>query len=136
MVDGPWTTTDSTHVLGAIRAMNRLECVGETLRHALNSLAVVAPDWLKENSQPEWVERYAKRVDDYRLPKSKDQRQDYAGLVGSDGHCLLDAVYAADAPIWLAHVPAVEILRCVWVQQFYRRESDQRKYKHPTEFCS
>lgn len=28
--------TDSTHVLAAIRVLNRLECVGETLRHALN----------------------------------------------------------------------------------------------------
>src|SRR6185436_1434224 len=43
--------TDSTHVLGAIRAMNRLECVGETLRHALNVLAVTAPDWLLGHSQ-------------------------------------------------------------------------------------
>jgi hypothetical protein len=38
--------TDSTHVLAAIRMLNRLECVGETLRHALNVLATVAPDWL------------------------------------------------------------------------------------------
>ena len=35
--------TDSTHVLGAIRARTRLECAGETLRAALNTLAVVAP---------------------------------------------------------------------------------------------
>ena len=41
--------TDSTHVLAAIRALNRLECVGETLRHTLNSLADVAPDWLCGN---------------------------------------------------------------------------------------
>src|SRR5439155_16497132 len=31
--------TDSTHVLAARKTLNRLECVGETLRHALNSLA-------------------------------------------------------------------------------------------------
>jgi len=36
--------TDSTHVLARVRAVNRLECVGETMRHALNSLAVVAPE--------------------------------------------------------------------------------------------
>ncbi len=36
--------TDSTHVLAAIRAVTRLECVGETLRAALNALAVAAPD--------------------------------------------------------------------------------------------
>ena len=39
--------TDSTHVLAAIRTLNRLELVGETVRHALISLAVVAPDWLR-----------------------------------------------------------------------------------------
>jgi transposase len=36
--------TDSTHVLAAIQTLNRLECVGETLRHALNALATAAPD--------------------------------------------------------------------------------------------
>jgi transposase len=39
--------TDSTHVLAAVRDLNRLERVGETLRAALNSVAVVAPDWLQ-----------------------------------------------------------------------------------------
>jgi transposase len=41
--------TDSTHVLAAIRAVNRLECVGEPMRHALNVLAEVAPDGLIEH---------------------------------------------------------------------------------------
>jgi hypothetical protein len=36
--------TDSTHVLAKIRALNRVLCVGETLRHALNCLAIVAPE--------------------------------------------------------------------------------------------
>ena len=40
--------TDSTQVLGAIRVLNRLECVTETFRHALNSLAVAPPDWLRQ----------------------------------------------------------------------------------------
>jgi transposase len=35
--------TDSTHILAAVRALNRIEVVGETMRHALNTLAVVAP---------------------------------------------------------------------------------------------
>lgn len=39
--------TDSTHVLPAVRVLNRLERVGETLRAALNALAVVAPEWLQ-----------------------------------------------------------------------------------------
>ena len=39
--------TDSTHVLAAIRVLNRLERVGETMRAALNELAVITPDWLQ-----------------------------------------------------------------------------------------
>ena len=49
--------TDSTHVLAAVCALNRLECVIETMRHALESLAVVAPDWLLAHAQPDWAER-------------------------------------------------------------------------------
>ena len=45
--------TDSTHVLAAVRALTRLGVVGETLRHALNSLAVVAPAWLRAQLQPD-----------------------------------------------------------------------------------
>jgi transposase len=36
--------TDSTHVLAAVRTLNRIETVGETLRMALNALAAAAPD--------------------------------------------------------------------------------------------
>jgi transposase len=35
--------TDSTHVVAAVRHLNRLELVGESLRQALNQLAQVAP---------------------------------------------------------------------------------------------
>jgi transposase len=38
--------TDSTHILAAIRRLNRLELVGETMRHTLDALAVTAPEWL------------------------------------------------------------------------------------------
>ncbi len=31
--------TDSTHIIAAVRSLHRLECVGETLRAALNALA-------------------------------------------------------------------------------------------------
>ncbi len=36
--------TDATHVRAAIRTLNRLVLVAETVRAALNSLAVAAPD--------------------------------------------------------------------------------------------
>lgn len=39
--------TDSTHILAGVRELSRFEFVGETLRHALNEIAKVAPDWLR-----------------------------------------------------------------------------------------
>jgi transposase len=81
--------TDSTHVLAAIRALNRLERVGETLRHALNSLAVVAPDWLRAWVPPEWFDRYGSRMDTYRLPKTAAARAELAASIGADGRQLL-----------------------------------------------
>jgi transposase len=61
--------TDSTHVLAAIGNINRLECAGETRRPALNSLAVVAPDWLRAQVPTDWYDRYASRIEDYPMPK-------------------------------------------------------------------
>jgi transposase len=111
--------TDSTHVLARVRAVNRLEGVGETLRHALNSLAVAAPEWVQTHCPAEGVERDGRRVDDYHLPTKKEERQAYAEVIGTDGHALLAAIYAPQAPWWLRDIPAVETLRRVWVQQFY-----------------
>ncbi|MDQ3703214.1 MAG: IS1182 family transposase [Chloroflexota bacterium] len=114
--------TDSTHVLAKVRALNRVEVVGETMRHALNTLAVVAPAWLCAHSRPEWAERYAGRVEDERLPTGKGAREALAATIGADGYALLGAVCAPEAPAWLREVPAVETLRRVWVQNYLYRE--------------
>lgn len=47
--------TDSTHILAAVRNLNRLETLGETFRAALNSLATAAPDWLMNHLHSDWV---------------------------------------------------------------------------------
>jgi hypothetical protein len=70
--------TDATHVLAAIRVLNRLELVGETLRAALNELATAAPDWLRGVAPVAWYERYAHRVEDHRLPRAEAEREAYA----------------------------------------------------------
>jgi transposase len=111
--------TDSTYVVASIRAVTRLECAGETLRATLNALAIVAPNWLQAQSQPEWVERYSERIEDYHLPVSKAGREQQAQRYGEDGKRLLDAIFDNESPDWLRQVPAVETLRRVWVQQYY-----------------
>jgi len=110
--------TDATHVLTAPRALYRLECIGEAVRQALNTLAVVAPSWLQAHVPPEWVDRYGHRLDSARLPSGKEARRAWACQVGADGYQLLDAIYAAGAPPALRAVEAVEVLRQIWVQQF------------------
>ena len=110
--------TDSTHVLGAIRAMTRLACVGETLRAALNALAVAAPAWLGAHSQPEWVDRYGARIEESRLPTSEAKRQAYAEVMGADGGALFTALAAPTTPTWLRTIPAVETLRQVLLQNY------------------
>jgi transposase len=70
--------TDSTHVVAVIRQLNRLELVGESLRHTLNELAQVAPDWLVTVAQPDWYERYGRRFDSFHQPESREKRQTLA----------------------------------------------------------
>src|SRR5262245_13095851 len=110
--------TDSTHVVGAIRVLNRLERVGETLRAALNSLAVVAPAWVQALAPPAWYDRYAHRVENYQMPKTDAARQALAAVMGADGQGLLQAIDAAVEQPWLREIPAVQTLRRVWTEQY------------------
>jgi transposase len=112
--------TDSTHVLAAIRVLNRLELVAETLRAALNAVATVAPDWLQGLAPLEWYERYGKRIEDVRLPRDKADREAYAQMVGEDGFHFLDAVEAAAVPQEVRELPTLESLRRTW-QRHYER---------------
>jgi transposase len=96
--------TDSTHALAAVRALNRVAVVLETLRHALDSLAVVAPAWLIAVAPDEWTERYTRRADEARLPEGKDTRAKLARLIGADGHALLHAMEGQNALSMIARI--------------------------------
>jgi Transposase domain (DUF772) len=111
--------TDSTHVLANIRSLTRLTLLAETLRHALNDLASAALDWLSSQIAPSWTERYAVRVEEYRLPKDQELRQALVQAIGQDGFELLTALYAPSTPPNLRLRPAIETLRAVWLQHYY-----------------
>jgi transposase len=118
--------TDSTHVLAAVRVLNRLERVGETLRATLNALATVAPEWLQAWAPAEWYARYGERVENYYLPKSDQARLALAAVIGADGQILLAALERATEHSWLREVPAVKILRRVWAEQYSEHEGQLR----------
>ncbi len=112
--------TDSTHVLAAIRTLHRLECVLEAMHYALNQLSDVAPAWVQQYVPPDWYPRYGLRSDQTRLPKDASKRAALARQVGADGYQLLAWVLSADMSLDLRDLPALEALRQIWLQQYYR----------------
>lgn len=110
--------TDATHVLAAARSLTRLELITTTLQYALNILATVVPEWTLNNCPMEWVEQYAERLTEFRLPHSESERTKFAQQVASDGDQLLEWLWENETPQWMRQIPAVETLRIIWIQQF------------------
>ncbi|MER6257840.1 transposase, partial [Streptomyces sp. NPDC001584] len=118
--------TDSTHVLAVTREVNRLEFCTETLRAALNQIAETAGQWLAALAAPEWFDRYSTRPEDSRFPSRWSARMAQGNQVGADGMTVLAAVWGLTAPPQLRTLPAVEILRQAWIQQYEMHDGDVR----------
>jgi transposase len=119
--------TDSTHVLASVRALNRLELAGRTLQAALDAIAEVEPAWLQAWVAPEWYERYGQLLTEFRLPQKMPEREALAVQIGWDGHALMDMIYhRPSTPVVVRKLPAVEILRQIWVQQYVIMEDTLR----------
>jgi transposase len=125
--------TDSTHVLSSVRRLNRLELVTETVRATLNALVETAPDWLRSWMPLDWVERYARRSEEYRLPNSKAGRDQHALTVGEDGFVLLDAARDSSAPVEVRVHPMIKTLEHIWEQQ-YERIDGRAKWRSANNF--
>ena len=70
----------------------------------------------------DWYPRYGLRSDQTRLPKDASKREVLARQVGADGYQLLAWVQTADMSPGLRDLPALEALRQIWLQQYYRCE--------------
>lgn len=111
--------TDSTHVLAVVRDLTRVEHIGETLRHALNELAIIAPGWLAQPVPQTGYDCYGKRFEESRLPRLPSERETLTITIGTDGFQLLDRIYQPDTPSIVRSSTAVELLRQGWLQQYY-----------------
>src|SRR5258706_14971199 len=80
--------TDSTHVISAVRDLNRLELAGESVRACLEQLAVAAPQVVAQLLDDSWGKRYAARIDTWRMPASETKKAELALAYGRDGHTL------------------------------------------------
>ena len=116
--------TDSTHVLGRIRDLNRLELAGESVRAALEALAAAVPGWLAGVIDVSWQQVYGQRIAEMRLPESAARRAELAVQHARDGYWLLERLQAPDAPPGARDLPAVRVLRTVLIQQFYRGDGE------------
>ena len=130
--------TDSTHVVAAVAALNRLELAGESVRAAVEALAAAHPVWLAQRiCVPDWTGRYGTPLTSWRPPASQAKQDELAIAYARDGYALLEAVYAASSPAWLRELPAVDVLRRVLVQNYARtftgngREVIKRREKEP-----
>ena len=129
--------TDSTHVIAAVAALNRLELAGESVRAALEALAAACPDWLEQRvCVSDFARRYGTPMTSWRPPASQARRDELAIAYARDGYALLEAVYDGSSPAWLREVPAIDVLRRVLVQNYTRaitggREVIKRREKEP-----
>jgi transposase len=130
--------TDSTHVIAAVAALNRLELAGESVRAALEALAAAHPAWLEQRvCVSDFARRYGTPMTSWRPPVSQARRDELAIAYAKDGYALLEAVYDSGAPAWLREVPAVDVLRRVLLQNYTRtitkdgREVIKRRQKEP-----
>jgi transposase len=121
--------TDSTRVLAAIRVLNRLELVAETLRAALNELATVASEWLQQVALESWYKRYASRIEDTRLPESATAREVYAQTVGDDIYYLLECLKESQLSIDWQQLPSIMALKLVWQRHYDIVADDQTGFK-------
>ena len=129
--------TDSTHVIAAVAALNRLELAGESVRAALEALAAAHPAWLEQRiCVADFARRYGTPMASWRPPASQARRDELAVAYARDGYALLEAVYDSSSPAWLRELPAVDVLRRVLLQNYTRtitggKEVIKRREKEP-----
>ena len=120
--------TDSTHVLGAVERMSRLELAWETLRLALREAQREAPEWYHATIPAAFHEAYHERQSDWKL--SKDEVREAMQRAGADGYWLLDRIDTT-APEAVRELAEVVTLRTVLEQQFEWSDGQVQAKKVP-----
>jgi transposase len=118
---GQAVRTDSTHVLAAVRALNRVEHAGESLRAALEEIAGIWPEWIVPLLDPGWHHRYSRKVETGRLlgrGAGKTTMAKLAGQIGADGAALLARIDTDRSAGWMSELPQVAYLRAFWAVHF------------------
>ena len=109
---------DSTHVLGVVRQMSSLDCVRETLRLALETLAGAVAEAQRPAVWALWWERYVESKLDYRAEEpTLREKLDQAG---ADAWAVLE--WVMELPVAVQAQPKVTLLAQVFDEYFERME--------------
>lgn len=105
---------DSTHVIGLVSHMSRLECVRETVRLAMEVLAEM-PENIRPESWPIWWERYVQSTLDFKA--DVDTLKQKMTQAGQDARTMLAWIDTlADA---VKSMKSVGVLRRVYEENFH-----------------
>jgi len=114
--------TDSTKVLASVRSLSYLESVGESMRATLNVIAAADMDWLLEQVNPSWFDRYVHRFELARFPKEESKRKALREQVGLDVQELLSKLSGPTGKESLRDLPEVGLLRQVFEQHYEEKK--------------
>jgi transposase len=122
--------TDSLVIVSAVRQLNRLELVVETVRVALEAIAEADAEWLRARMPSAWLERYgewtqARRHTKQTGAKGQAETRRLLTSVGDDGAQLLAWLAQGPGPRWAEEPAEIATLREVWRQQFRAGEQGQ-----------
>lgn len=106
--------SDSTHVLGCVERMSRLELLWESLRLVLYESKQAAGEWLSQAVPAVYWESYAERHSDWKLSESEVKQA--LAQAAKDAVWLLNQI-ASSAPAEVQALTAVATLRTVCDQQ-------------------
>jgi transposase len=107
--------TDSTHVLGLVEKLGRMELLTESVRVALRAVQEADGAWTEKRLPAAFLESYAQRQSEYGL--SDNQVQTKSVRAGKDGFWLLGMIDQSGSSV-LRRLPEVSVLRQVLAEQF------------------
>jgi transposase len=114
--------TDSTHIVGQVMELSRLEVVWETIRLALNALISADAPWVLKWLPSSFVELYSVRRSDYRLKDSEVASA--LQKAGEEGQWLVTQVLTTGSQT-LQTLPELALLRRVLEEHYAPDEAGQ-----------
>ncbi|MFE5325443.1 hypothetical protein ACFRCG_03340 [Embleya sp. NPDC056575] len=99
----------------------------------MEALASTAEEWLSTQVTADWADRYGRPIRYDRLPKGEEALARRVEQIGEDGMTTLRAIHADDALSGLRRLEALQVLRRVWVQQYWYDHDGRLRWRGPKD---